>query len=91
MNCNCLSEVAEKIKGAMNERLKDIKSVECGTVAFTLGGSVEQRIYVPFRVKADAPKFRGAKGGEITMLASFCPFCGKPATKDAPANGDKNV
>jgi len=81
MNCNCISEMEAKIREHFQPQVKaTIQRVECGNTAFVLSGnSMDLSLYIPFRIRADAPGYRTKSGKEIPMHVSFCPFCGNRA------------
>nr|WP_124262475.1 hypothetical protein [Paraburkholderia bannensis] len=84
MNCNCVRDNESRIADHYAELLGAPATAEAKNVAFLLGSGVSEAAYLPYAVKADKPGYRGAKGKEVSMFFSFCPFCGK-STKDEPA------
>jgi hypothetical protein len=84
MNCNCVRDNESRIADHYTELLGTPATAEAKNIAFMLGAKVSEAAFLPYAVKADKPGFRGAKGKEISMFFSFCPFCGK-STKDAEA------
>ncbi|MNK99249.1 hypothetical protein D3C87_1196370 [compost metagenome] len=79
MNCNCITEIEGKVREHMQPQIKaPIDSVEVGNKAIVVeGGRGRMALYVPVFVKANAPRYRSQRGGEVHMHVSFCPFCGK--------------
>lgn len=83
MQCKCLEEVIKNVlemvqkPGAAGPTAK----VECAGSAITFGETLDQRVYVPFRVTADKTGYRSAKGKEIPVFATYCPWCGQLAVK----------
>ncbi|MDE1139916.1 MAG: hypothetical protein PW999_09735 [Paraburkholderia tropica] len=84
MNCNCVRDNESRIADHYTELLGAPATAEAKNVAFMLGSKVSEAAYLPYAVKADKPGYRGAKGKEVSMFFSFCPFCGK-STKDEPS------
>lgn len=76
MSCNCIRENEALVAKHYSNTLGVHATAEAKNVAFVLGGDVSERAYLPYAVKADKPGFRGAKGKEVSMFFSFCPFCG---------------
>lgn len=85
MNCNCVRDNESRIAEHYTAALGTPATAEAKNVGFLLGAGVSEAAYLPYAVKADKPGFRGAKGKEISMFFSFCPFCGK-STKEGIAN-----
>jgi demethoxyubiquinone hydroxylase (CLK1/Coq7/Cat5 family) len=76
MACNCVRDNESRIADHYSEQLGTTATAEAKNVALLFGGKAREAAYLPYAVKADKPGFRGAKGKEISMFFSFCPFCG---------------
>ncbi len=85
MQCNCIEEIEAKIKEHMQPDVKaPIESARCQNISYVLNGAnAGTHIGIPFGVKADAPGYRSRKGKEFTVIASYCPFCGKSTKPEA--------
>ena len=83
MNCTCLKDLEDKLRDFLQPKIKGpIERIECGIVGFGLTeAGMETRLLIPFNVKADAPGYRGQKGKQTPVSASFCPFCGTSTKK----------
>lgn len=76
MTCNCIRDNESRLADHYSEQLGVPAKAEAKNVAFVFGSGVSERAYLPYAIKADKPGFKGAKGKEISMFFSFCPFCG---------------
>lgn len=78
MNCNCIQETEERILDLLREKHDGkIDSVECAAVGFTLScSSMGTAICIPFTVKGSVKGVATASGKNMSMVASYCPFCG---------------
>jgi Zn-dependent M28 family amino/carboxypeptidase len=84
MDCNCISRHGQALteqllaKGAVNPRVfasfvgMDFES-ETGSMA----------VLMTFTAHAENKPYSGAKGHPMSVIASFCPFCGTPAKAGA--------
>lgn len=79
MNCTCIKDMEGKLRDFLHPKIKGhIERVECGCIGFGLtDDGMEIRLLIPFNIKADAPGYRSLKGKQMSVSASFCPFCGK--------------
>jgi len=84
--CNCMKEVADKCKEHMSQK-------EINTSGFKICESDWEnktwfpvnRLYANFIIKSTFTKKNGSesipKSSHVTVLFSYCPFCGKPYPK----------
>ena len=81
MQCNCLTDVAEKL--AENFKLQAGSDVEARAsgYAWDLSNGCDVVLNIPFQVTGSNKGYSSAKGKKITVRASFCPFCGTPTKK----------
>ena len=89
MKCGCIKTVTENVRKSLEDRPEltgKITSVECNAVGIAIiGNSLLTTINIPFAIKADAPGFRSNKGKSMSMIASYCPFCGVSTKEEKPA------
>lgn len=76
MTCNCVRDNEARLAEHYGKQLGVPAKAEAKNVSIMFGAKVSERAYVPYAIKADKPGWRGAKGKEISMFFSFCPFCG---------------
>jgi hypothetical protein len=78
MACNCVRDNEKLVAEHYTKQLGVPATAKIKNIAWGIGGNndVTEAAYLPYLVKADKPGFRGAKGKEISMFFSFCPFCG---------------
>lgn len=82
MNCNCLAEVKADLlkhvakRGAVNPRMSE------NFLGINLDTG-EAIISMSYTLHADNRPYNTQKGKPVTMVASFCPFCGKSVKKKA--------
>ncbi|WP_017234945.1 hypothetical protein [Pandoraea sp. B-6] len=79
MNCNCVKETEVSIANLMTTKLGTPVEVKSADIAFILGR--KQGMWMAFKTRftatADAKGYK--RGKEVTMIANFCPLCGKSA------------
>jgi hypothetical protein len=76
MACNCVRDNEKRVAEHYSLVLGVPATAEAKNVAFVLGDAPDERAYLPYAIKADKPGFKGAKGKEISMFFTYCPFCG---------------
>lgn len=76
MTCNCVRDNEARLAEHYSKQLGVQAKAEAKNVAIVFGSVISERAYLPYAIKADKPGFKGAKGKEISMFFSFCPFCG---------------
>lgn len=76
MNCNCVKETEVAIADLMKEKLATSVEVKSADIAFVFGGAsgMSMAFKTRFTVTAEAKGYK--RGKEVSMIASFCPFCG---------------
>lgn len=78
MNCNCLTEMEEKVAAKFSAELVAPMEVHCQAVAYGLSDAgVRLWHKTEFKVTGSAKGY--ARGKLVPVMASFCPFCGKSA------------
>ena len=77
MNCDCITRVDEKL-AEQNLALD---------VTFLISGGMQDTLSVSTHWKDSSKKVRGKK--PPTIVVTFCPFCGKKATKEDKAKAGK--
>jgi hypothetical protein len=82
MNCNCISDIEKKLKDKFEEQLGTQVEIECQNLGFTFGKSMRTQHFSQFKVTADAKGYK--KGNLTSVIASFCPFCGKSTKEEQP-------
>lgn len=91
--CKCIEETESQFREALSDgkaaqtipvKGAVLKSFTALNVAFMLRGGV-CRLYIPFEAVWDLPpgKKQKTKTTKINMLASHCPFCGKPVEEES--------
>ncbi len=92
MQCNCREDLEARLADRMKEDLpagyKDYSASLQG-FALILSNPIEVRLGVKYLGEVWVPKKDPAKGHkrqkiEVNVTATYCPFCGKPATADKP-------
>lgn len=82
MNCNCISEIEIKLAKRYSEELGVDASVDCQSAGFEIGNNSVRVIHkTEFKIIAQAKGFM--RGKLVPGVASYCPFCGKPAGEGA--------
>ncbi|MCE0464866.1 MULTISPECIES: hypothetical protein [Pseudomonas] len=89
--CNCATEVEaaakEKIRAKLPEGSRDF-SVELQGFAWLLGGTVSMKNKLNLHIEYEVPKKKGdgfqRKKQDMSMLGSYCMFCGEKYDKDEP-------
>ena len=87
--CNCATEVEtsakEKIRGKLPENARDF-TVELQGYAWILGGTVSMKNKLNLHIEYEVPKKKGdgfqRKKQDMSMLGSFCMFCGEKYDKE---------
>ncbi|WP_227459680.1 hypothetical protein [Cupriavidus pauculus] len=77
LRCTCLEDVEEKLRDHYQTQLGTDVEVRTADTVFILGNGGGTALRQTFCIKADKPGYRSRKGKEVSMMASFCPFCGK--------------
>lgn len=76
MKCNCISEIEEKVQANITERglyKKPVRRVTLQGVTFVVNGNrMETKTYNTMDIELDGQK----KHETLSMVHSFCPFCG---------------
>lgn len=92
MDCGCIKRVEGEIAEAqfVKEKAGENIEVTCMATGFQLTDDMGLNLVlnIPFRVRGTGKGFSSAKGKELPVVASFCPFCGKPTKKAPPAPAD---
>lgn len=84
MNCNCLEDVKKKLteiaaeRGVVNPNL----TPEFVGIDLSSGQGV---ISLTYTVRGDNRPYNTQKGKPFSMVASYCPFCGKSVKAEAKA------
>lgn len=93
MNCGCIKRLEGEIAQAPFVKAKagDNIKVTCAATGFQMTDDMNLKlvINIPFRIRGTAKGFTSEKGKEMPVVASFCPFCGKPANT-APDNNNED-
>jgi len=81
MNCNCISEIERKLAKCYTEELSADATADCQASGFAMGVDTVRVIHkTEFKIVAQAKGF--TRGKLVPVLASYCPFCGKPAGEE---------
>ncbi|WLI37711.1 hypothetical protein PSH74_15615 [Pseudomonas hefeiensis] len=89
--CNCATEVEaaakEKIRAKLPEGSRDF-SVELQGFAWLMGGTVSMKNKLNLHIEYEVPKKKvdgfQRKKQDMSMLGSYCMFCGEKYDKDEP-------
>jgi hypothetical protein len=81
MQCNCLTKVAENLAEYLKPQAGDDAKAQVSGLAWNLSDGCDEVLNIPFKVTGSKKGYSSAKGKEITVTASFCPFCGISAKK----------
>lgn len=90
--CNCATEVEaaakEKIRNQLPEGWQDF-TVELQGFAFILSGDVSMKNKLNLHIEYEVPKKKGGgfmrKKQDMSMLGSYCMFCGEKYDKEPVA------
>jgi hypothetical protein len=96
MNCGCIKRLEGEIAQAPFVKAKagENITVTCAATGFQMTDDMDLKlvINIPFRIRGTGKGFTSEKGKEMPVVASYCPFCGKPAngspSNDTSALGD---
>lgn len=86
MNCTCIRDLEDKMRIEAVEKIPslkgaDIELVEAGNTCFVdINGKLKFGLYIPVTIY-HRPIGRKKKT-ELKVIASFCPICGKPTSKE---------
>lgn len=87
MNCNCINDIEKRLEKQFSEQLCKPAKVECQSAGFSLGKSLaiihKTEFKIKFKITADAPGYK--RGMPLSLIASFCPFCGKSTKAEEKA------
>lgn len=79
-NCDCIADLQKRLaKHAAEEMGATNPKVKAQFTAIDLSGDGGLLVSLPFTLRADNRPYNTVKGKPMNMIASFCPFCGKPA------------
>jgi hypothetical protein len=77
MNCNCISETAKRVAELMREKAGVDAEATCLGQGIVFASPSYSILSIPFRVRGSKKGFTSEKGKEVTVAASYCPFCGE--------------
>ncbi|AJX33006.1 hypothetical protein [Burkholderia oklahomensis] len=81
MNCNCISEIEMKLAKRYTEELGEDATADCQSSGFAMSVNSIRVIHkTEFKIAAQAKGF--TRGKLVPVLASYCPFCGKPTAEE---------
>ncbi|MFZ6774714.1 hypothetical protein ACO0LB_18590 [Undibacterium sp. SXout7W] len=81
MQCKCIEEVSKKLADFVKSDAGDDVKAQLKHIGWDLSKGCETVINIPFIVTGSKRGYTSAKGKEIMMRASFCPFCGVSTKK----------
>ena len=79
MKCDCIMDIEQELADHYTKELGVKASATCGNIGYTFGPEPGIVMRYDFFVKAEKPGYRSLKGKAVSMIASYCPFCGKSA------------
>jgi hypothetical protein len=83
MKCDCIKGIEERLAKRFSEQAGAEIKVECQNMALMLEPAVSSQPYLIFKATGAAKGF--ARGKDQTVIANYCPFCGKSAKGDEEA------
>lgn len=81
MQCNCLEEVSKKLVDFVRPDAGDDAKANFKHIGWDLSNNCDTIINLPFTVTGSKRGYTSAKGKELMVRASFCPFCGVSTKK----------
>lgn len=86
MNCDCISEIEERLKSHLIENAqfkKPVVDVKLSEVAMLFGaGSLSSNTYTTLLIRLEGQK----KKNTMNIVHTFCPFCGVKIADDKPVD-----
>jgi len=76
MNCECIFDVERGITDHFRAEAGHDVRATCNQVGINLS-SGSMTLSIGFTVRGNSRRFSTSKGVSASMVASFCPFCGK--------------
>lgn len=84
MQCDCITEVSKNLAKNMTTQIGAAAQAECQNQALCIvGNSLESHVAIHFKITSSAKGY--VKGKTMNVIASFCPFCGKPTKPEIKA------
>lgn len=77
MNCNCIDETQKQLAELMKDQAGDDAKATCQGQGIVFGSPSYCILSIPFRVRGSKKGFTSEKGKEVTVAATYCPFCGE--------------
>ncbi len=91
-NCGCVQRLEGKMSDFMRSRAgDDARATIQGTAFVITDTGLESVLQIPFRVKGSKKGYTSERGKEVGCNVSYCPFCGKPATRLIPEGKDEGI
>lgn len=76
MNCSCIQDTERRLADHFRPEAGENTRATCGQIGIDFG-SGNLALTIPFTVRGSARKFNTVKGYPASMVAKFCPFCGR--------------
>lgn len=93
MNCNCKSEMEERLAEAVKKQLPEgFTEYSAGLQGYSLilSDPMEERFSIKIQGECQVPKKAGGTKRhkiDTSVLAGYCPFCGEPAKSNTRSAG----
>lgn len=84
MQCECITKVSKNLAESLTSEIGAAAQATCQNQALCIiGNSLESHIAIHFKITSSAKGY--VKGKTMNVIASFCPFCGKPTKPESKA------
>lgn len=88
MQCGCKERISQDLMTHFKEQHPDSTDhrLELGGYSLIIGETLESRVSLPVTAEHTVTAKTGrrmVKKVSFSMMASYCPFCGKPAKEEA--------
>jgi hypothetical protein len=78
MNCDCIDTVQKKLAEFVKDQAGPNATATVNNTALLLGDKLHTVLQIPFTVKGTGKGYTSARGKQVPVTATFCPFCTRP-------------